>query len=548
MPRGNNCRYSDFKCDLSGETVSFPKIKQTVRIGEKLGCGAYGDVFKGYILSDEGDSTNKRMTFIDNVKSPRESVFNDKDTHPQNSLMNLRHIETVTINSNPDPESSMNNHYNTSRTVEPLENKNEAPIADYAIKYFKDDSIQLLDEGFTSGTIRELSIMKSVSGHPNIVKLVDIFVGEHEGITNKLNNQISELIKSDSRLSPKEFGFYPFKNTQIFVLGLYEFCRGGDLGRGIFRKFSKSSEGFSLQEVKWLSFQLLNGLAYLHNLKIEHRDLKPNNIMLDREGPFPVLKIGDWGLGREFRSLHGTITPTACTMFYRPIEVILGSISILTSDTNNSKSTFSHNYGINVDMWSAACIIAEMITGRPLFHGNSDFQVLSRIVTILGRPTEAEWKNCSLSEHYPFNGSLYQFKISSKKENLRVALRGKIDDTGLDLLLSMLEYNPHKRISAQVALSHRWFSDIDYRRLDSIGVVNCIMDSMRGLLGSKMVDLIEGRSRGILSTSLISHFLHKNSPIRDKIIKAMENDYTAVNSVIKSLGLPVILQNGDSNT
>lgn len=160
MAKGNNCRYSDFKCDLSGETVSFPKIKQTVRIGEKLGCGAYGDVFRGYILSDDGDSTTKRMTFIENIKSPRESLFNDKDTHPQNSLMNLRHIETVTINSNPDPDASLDNPYNTARTVEPLETKHDTPTADYAIKYFKDDSIQLLDEGFTSGTIRELSIMK----------------------------------------------------------------------------------------------------------------------------------------------------------------------------------------------------------------------------------------------------------------------------------------------------------------------------------------------------------------------------------------------------
>lgn len=129
-----------------------------------------------------------------------------------------------------------------------------------------------------------------------------------------------------------------------------------------------------------------------------------------------------------------------------------------------------------------------------------------------------------------------------------MALKGRMDDTGLDLLLSMLEYNPHKRISAQVALSHKWFSDIDFRRLDSTGVVNCIMDSMKGLLGPKIVDILEDRSRGILSTSLVSHFLHKNDPIRDKIIKAMENDYATVNSVIKSMGLPVILQNGDSNT
>ncbi|AFZ81635.1 protein kinase domain-containing protein [Theileria equi strain WA] len=193
-------------------------------------------------------------------------------------------------------------------------------------------------------------------------------------------------------------------------------------------------------------------------------------------------------------------------------------------------------------MWSAACIIAEMVTGQPLFHGNSDFQVLTRIVTILGRPTEDEWKNCSLSEHYPFNGSLYQFSTESKRENLKIALKGRMDDVGLDLMMKMLEYNPHSRISAQVALSHPWFADVDYRKLDSLGVTNSLTNSMRGMFGKKIVDVMEERSKGILTTTLLSHLLHKKASMKDHIIDAIERDYTTVTHNMKCYGLPVLIR------
>ncbi|BAM41756.1 cell-cycle-related serine/threonine protein kinase [Theileria orientalis strain Shintoku] len=536
MPRGNHTyRYNDFKSDLSGELLTFPKIKNPVKIGEKLGCGAYGDVFRGYIVNDYRESFDKRNTHVENVKSPSLRSLMNNETTSNMSSVNLKHLDTVTIYNNTDLTECIDTTFNSSGNEELRDNRHIDERTDFAIKYFKDDTIQILDEGFTAGTIRELSIMKSVGEHPNIVKLVDVYVGKHGGITNKLNTQIGNLMKDESKFSEKEFYFYPFKESQTYALGLYEFCKGisgtilrdlgGDLGRAIYKRMSKGNTGFTLDEVKWLSFQLLNGLAYLHNKKIEHRDLKPNNIMLDRHEPYPVLKIGDWGLGREFRSLDGTITPTACTMFYRPIEVILGSICFMNNGSSKSTPKFSHHYGINVDVWSAACIIAEMVTGKPLFHGNSDFQVLSRIVTMLGRPTEEEWKNCSRAEHYPFNGSLYHFSTENKIENLRTALKGKMDDLGLDLLLKMLEYNPHKRISAQAALSHEWFADVDFRRLDSLGVVNCMTETLKGLLGEEVFDIIEMGSKGMLTTTLLSHVLHSNSPIKAKIIETIGRDH-----------------------
>lgn len=66
----------------------------------------------------------------------------------------------------------------------------------------------------------------------------------------------------------KDLNFFPIKNTQVFVLALYEYCKGGDLGRAICRMYSKGNSGYTLPEVKWYAYQLLNGLAYQHMSKV----------------------------------------------------------------------------------------------------------------------------------------------------------------------------------------------------------------------------------------------------------------------------------------
>ncbi|KAK1933185.1 protein kinase domain containing protein [Babesia divergens] len=557
-------RYSDFKCNLSGACVRFPGIGEYVRIGEKLGCGAYGDVFRGYRVSDTSAVTPQNCDV--SIESKRGSVDPDRrGSHTQSSV--------AMGSSSRSPEdgssdmSSRADEYKTRVDTAYAESSSVDPrlgeFPDYAIKYFKDDSAQIMEEGFSSGTLRELSIMKSCNDHPNILKLVDVFVGAHPGIASMLNAQLGNILKDvgEEVLGRKDLQFYPFKSSQVFVLALYEFCKGGDLGRSICRVYSKGQSGYTLPEVKWYAFQLLNGLAYLHMSKIEHRDLKPNNIMLADNKRLSVLKIGDWGMGREFRNMDGTTTPTACTLFYRPIEVILGAVSLLK---NQSEELFGapsahvgalvpvlkwhqrHNYGINVDNWSAACIIAELATGQPLFHGNSDFQVLTRIVTTLGRPTEEEWHNCSKSEHYPFNGSLYKITVPDKKERLRTVLRGRVDDLGLDLLLSLLQYNPHKRLSAIEALSHPWFHDVDFRKLDSLGVRNCLGNATAGMLGAEATKAIEEQSKGITSTTLLSHLLFTEGVVKDQVLDAIDRDHAQIDLHLRQPPLPIVVQYKDA--
>ncbi|ORM39991.1 Negative regulator of the PHO system [Babesia sp. Xinjiang] len=545
----NTFRYSDFKCNLSGACIRFPGINAYVRIGEKLGCGAYGDVFRGYRVDDGADVTTtlcdaKAQGKRRNVEGSARSTASS-----ETSCTGVDDTSGVTASS----IGLCCGQTDRSKTGEASQDVHVSTVPDYAVKYFKDDIIHIMEEGFTSGTLRELSIMKSCNDHPNIVKLVDVYVGSHPDIVDALNSQLGDALKSSGTdvAGRKDLQFYPFKKSQIFMFALYEYCKGGDLGRAIWRTYSKSKSGYTLDEVKWYAFQLLNGLAYLHTSKIEHRDLKPNNIMLADNERRTVLKIGDWGMGREFRNLDGTITPTACTLFYRPIEVILGPMLIPPADADTpigSTTAHKHNYGINADNWSAACIIAEMATGQPLFHGNSDFQVLTRIVTTLGRPTEEEWRNCSHSEHYPFNGSLYNVQVADKKERLRAVLRGRMDDLGLDLLLSLLQYNPHKRLSALEALSHPWFHDVDFRRLDALGVRNCLTNALMGRFGAGAVRNLEALSNGITSTSLLSHLLFVGADAKNQVMDAIDRDYAHVSSSLRQCSLPVVIQyNGSTH-
>lgn len=160
-------RYSDFKCDLSGICVKFPGIGETIKIGEKLGCGAYGDVFGGYrmrvaneagcVNCDDDTECKRRNVDLDrsgmapmtdatrrnNSPTPRGSVA-DACLHPVDWK---RSIDTTYAESSPGEGHSV-----------------EYP--DYAIKYFKDDTAQFTEEGFCSGTLRELSIMKVAKIHP----------------------------------------------------------------------------------------------------------------------------------------------------------------------------------------------------------------------------------------------------------------------------------------------------------------------------------------------------------------------------------------------
>lgn len=100
--------------------------------------------------------------------------------------------------------------------------------------------------------------------------------------------------------------------------------------------------------------QLLSGLEHCHNSHVLHRDIKGSNLLIDDDG---VLKIADFGLASTFDPNNkNPMTSRVVTLWYRPPELLLGAT----------------NYGVGIDLWSAGCILAELLAGKPIMPGRTE--------------------------------------------------------------------------------------------------------------------------------------------------------------------------------
>jgi serine/threonine protein kinase len=131
-------------------------------------------------------------------------------------------------------------------------------------------------------------------------------------------------------------------------------------------------------------YQLLKGMTFCHQRGILHRDLKPQNLLIDQAG---ILKLADFGLARAVAVPVRLYTHEIVTLWYRAPEVLLGSSAI-------------GKYSTPVDMWSIGCIFAEMVTKEPLFPGDSEIDELYRIFRALGTPNDTVWPGVSQLPNY----------------------------------------------------------------------------------------------------------------------------------------------------
>ncbi|CEG81382.1 Putative CMGC/CDK protein kinase [Rhizopus microsporus] len=201
------------------------------------------------------------------------------------------------------------------------------------------------------------------------------------------------------------------------------------------KKFLDSYGGdIDVLTLKQLMYQLLKGIAFCHAHRVLHRDLKPQNLLINKKGE---LKLGDFGLARAYGIPVRSYSHEVVTLWYRAPDVLMGS----------------RQYSTSIDLWSAGCIFAEMASGRPLFPGNSISDQLQRIFKVLGTPTEEMWPKVSQLPEYKRDFEIFP-RIPLE------TLLPKLDSLGIDLLKRLLEYPPEKRITASDALQHPYFDEL----------------------------------------------------------------------------------------
>lgn len=187
------------------------------------------------------------------------------------------------------------------------------------------------EDGIPSTAIREIALLKDLD-HPNIVKLHDVI---H---SNKKLVLVFEHLDLDLRKYMSKY----------------------------------KGEGLEMDLAKSFLLQLLRSVAHCHKNKVLHRDLKPQNLLVRKDG---ALKLADFGLARGIGVPIKNLTNEVVTLWYRPPDVLLGST----------------NYSTSIDVWSVGCIFAEMINGRAFFMGTSEADQIKRIFRILGFPKLEEW-------------------------------------------------------------------------------------------------------------------------------------------------------------
>lgn len=207
----------------------------------------------------------------------------------------------------------------------------------------------------------------------------------------------------------------------------------------LYQVTKQRTEPFSEQEIKSIAYQTLQGIAHIHKHGFFHRDLKPENLLLNENpsssSPSYIVKICDFGQAREIRSTP-PYTEYIATRWYRAPECLLRS----------------NIYSSPMDMFALGCIIAELYLNRPLFPGTSENDQLFRICSVLGTPNQATWPEGLRL------GSKIGYQFPNFVATPISAIIPNASKEAIDLVSSMIRFDPQTRITAAHALAHPYFA------------------------------------------------------------------------------------------
>ncbi|KAJ8110551.1 hypothetical protein OPT61_g6633 [Boeremia exigua] len=264
---------------------------------------------------------------------------------------------------------------------------------------------------------RELQIMRIVR-HPNIVELKAFFYNNGERKDEVYLNLVLEFVPET-----------------VYRASRY---------------FNKMKTVMPILEVKLYIYQLFRSLAYIHSQGICHRDIKPQNLLLDPASG--ILKLCDFGSAKILVENEPNVS-YICSRYYRAPELIFGAT----------------NYTTKIDVWSTGCVMAELMLGQPLFPGESGIDQLVEIIKVLGTPTRDQIRtmNPNYMEHkfpqikpHPFNKVCQLNGTHSATTLTFLKVFRKADPHAIDLISKLLEYTPTQRLSAIDAMVHPFFDEL----------------------------------------------------------------------------------------
>ncbi|XXG67487.1 hypothetical protein AAC387_Pa06g0826 [Persea americana] len=203
----------------------------------------------------------------------------------------------------------------------------------------------------------------------------------------------------------------------------------------VLKHYSNVNQRMPLIYVKLYTYQIFRGLAYIHSVPgVCHRDVKPQNLLVD-----PLthqLKLCDFGSAKILVKGEANIS-YICSRYYRAPELIFGATEYTTS----------------IDIWSAGCVLAELLLGQPLFPGESAVDQLVEIIKVLGTPTREEIR-C-------MNPNYTDFRFPQIKAHpWHKVFHKRMPPEAIDLASRLLQYSPSLRCTSLEACAHPFFDEL----------------------------------------------------------------------------------------
>lgn len=275
---------------------------------------------------------------------------------------------------------------------------------------------------------------RSTNSRVAIKKITDIFENVSDATRILREIKLLRLLKHRDIVSVHSILLPPMEKEFEDIYVVFELMET-DLHQVI-----KANDDMTIEHHRYFIYQLLRGLKYIHAAKVYHRDLKPKNVLVNSDCK---LKICDFGLARPmFEDAPQAVfwTDYVATRWYRAPELC---------------GSFFTKYSPTVDIWSLGCIFAEIMMRRPLFPGKNVVDQLQIITDLVGVPSEKEIAQVRNEKARRFLNQL-PFK---EKVNFKDAFPG-IDAQALDLLEWMIQFDPRKRPTAELALEHPFLASL----------------------------------------------------------------------------------------